>query len=59
MRLIGAVEAGVIDLPHFGNYRKLTEESDFNQLTYADRRKKYRDFGRFIKSARKSIKSLD
>lgn len=51
-----AVEAGEIGREHVESYLKLREESDFNQMTHAERRKKDRDFGRFIKSAKKDLK---
>jgi ribosome biogenesis GTPase len=41
---------------HFENYLKLREESEFYQMSYAEKRKKDRDFGRYIKSAKKDLK---
>lgn len=51
-----AVDCGEISREHFESYRKLSAESDFNQMTHAERRKKDRDFGRFIKSAKKDLR---
>ncbi|NEV61328.1 ribosome small subunit-dependent GTPase A [Thiorhodococcus minor] len=51
-----AVDANEIAREHFESYLKLREESDFNQMTHAERRKKDRDFGRFIKSAKKDLR---
>jgi ribosome biogenesis GTPase len=51
-----AVESGDISPEHFENYLKLRQESAFYQMSYAEKRKKDRDFGRFIKSAKKSFK---
>lgn len=53
-----AVDAGEIGREHFESYLKLREESAFNQMSYAERRKKDRDFGRFIKSVKKDLKDL-
>lgn len=55
--VIEAVESGEISRDHFDNFRKLRDESEFNALTYAEKRKKDRDFGRFIKSVKKDLKT--
>ncbi|EXJ13503.1 ribosome small subunit-dependent GTPase A [Imhoffiella purpurea] len=52
-----AVDSGEIGRAHFENYLKLRQESEFNQMTHAERRKKDRDFGRFIKSVKKDLKT--
>lgn len=54
-----ALEAGTLSRAHFDNFLKLRQESAFNALSYADRRKKDRDFGRFIKSVKKSARGED
>jgi len=51
-----AVESGDISQQHYENYIKLTEESAFYELSYAQRRKKDHDFGKYIKSAKKDLK---
>jgi ribosome biogenesis GTPase len=51
-----AVHSGEISREHFENYLKLREESEFNQMSYAEKRKKDRDFGRYLKSAKKGFK---
>lgn len=53
--VLEAVNSGVISQEHYENYLKLREESEFYQMSYAERRKKDRDFGRFIKSAKKDL----
>ena len=53
--VLEAVNSGEIDRDHYENYLKLREESEFYQMSYAERRKKDRDFGRFIKSAKKDL----
>ncbi|CAG1064791.1 ribosome biogenesis GTPase / thiamine phosphate phosphatase [uncultured bacterium] len=50
-----AVESGEIGREHYENYIKLRKESDFHQLSYAEKRKKDRDFGKYIKSAKKDL----
>ena len=48
-----AVAAGEIDGERYQSYLKLQKETQFHDLSYADRRKKDRDFGRFVKTAKK------
>ena len=54
--VLEAVHSGEISREHFENYLKLREESEFYQMSYAEKRKKDRDFGRYIKSAKKDLK---
>ena len=53
--VLDAVQSGVISQEHYENYLKLRDESAFYQMSYAERRKKDRAFGRFIKSAKKDL----
>jgi len=53
--VIEAVKIGDISQGHYEHYLKLQEESKFNQLSYVEKRKKDRDFGKFIKSAKKNL----
>jgi ribosome biogenesis GTPase len=52
-----AVESGEIGREHYDNYIKLRDESEFYRLSYVEKRKKDRDFGRFIKSAKKDLEN--
>jgi len=54
--VVEAVESGRIRREHYENYIKLRVESGFQQLSYAEKRKKDREFGRYIKSAKKHLK---
>jgi ribosome biogenesis GTPase len=54
--VLHAVQSGEINQEHFDNYLQLGEESEFYQMSYAEKRKKDRDFGRYIKSAKKDLK---
>ena len=54
--VLSALGAGEIDQKHYENYIKLKEESEFYQMSYAEKRKKDRDFGKYIKSAKKDLK---
>lgn len=53
--VLAAVKSGEINREHYENYMKLKQESEFNTMSYADRRKKDRAFGRYIKSAKKDL----
>lgn len=47
------LENGDLNQEHYRNYLKLKKESEFHELSYAEKRKKDRAFGRFIKSSMK------
>jgi ribosome biogenesis GTPase len=51
-----AVISGELDEDRYSSYMKLKKESEYHELSYLDKRKKDRAFGRFIKSAKKQIK---
>lgn len=51
--VLQALETGRISQAHFDNYIKLSAESKFNQMSYAEKRKKDREFGKYIKNAKK------
>ncbi|HYW68695.1 MAG TPA: ribosome small subunit-dependent GTPase A [bacterium] len=51
--LLEAVESGEIGREHLENYLKLRKESEFHQMSHVEKRKKDRDFGKYIKSAKK------
>ncbi len=53
--VLAALAAGAIGREHYDNFVKLTEESAFHELSHAERRKKDRDFGRFLKSAKQDL----
>lgn len=53
--VLEAVDAGGISQDHYENYLKLRQESEFYQMSYAEKRKKDRDFGRFLKSVKKDL----
>jgi ribosome biogenesis GTPase len=53
--VLAALEDGTLSREHYDNFIKLREESDFNQLSHSERRKKDRAFGRFIKNAKKDL----
>lgn len=50
-----AVAAAEVDRVHYENYVKLRKESEFHEMSHAERRKKDRDFGKYLKSAKKDL----
>ncbi len=51
-----AVENGELSEDRYSSYIKLKKESEYYEMSYLDKRKKDKSFGRFIKSAKKQMK---
>jgi ribosome biogenesis GTPase len=51
-----AVERGELSEDRLSNYLKLRKESEYYEMSYIDKRKKDKTFGRFIKSYKKQMK---
>lgn len=54
--VLAAVVAGDISQESLDSFLKLREETAFNDMSYAEKRKKDRDFGRYLKSAKKDLR---
>jgi ribosome biogenesis GTPase len=54
--VLTALERGELSEERYRSYLKLKKESDHHAMSYLDRRKKDRTFGRFIKTAKKQMK---
>ena len=54
--VLAAVHSGAISQQHLENFLKLREESSFNNMSYTEKRRKDKNFGRYIKSAKKDLK---
>jgi ribosome biogenesis GTPase len=54
-----AVECGELDEEKYSNYLKLTRETEYYEMTRLEKRKKDRQFGRFIKKAQEQRKKWD
>jgi ribosome biogenesis GTPase / thiamine phosphate phosphatase len=50
-----AIEEGSLHRAHYQNFIKLRSESEFHDLSYLEKRRKDKAFGRFIKSAKKDL----
>ncbi|MBK6742692.1 MAG: ribosome small subunit-dependent GTPase A [Hydrogenophilales bacterium] len=53
--VLEAVNSGALSRAHYDNFLKLRGESAFHEMSYAEKRKKDRDFGKFIKSVKKDL----
>jgi ribosome biogenesis GTPase len=47
------IESGELNSEHYQSYLKLKAESEFNEVSYVDKRKKGRAFGKHVKSVLK------
>jgi ribosome biogenesis GTPase / thiamine phosphate phosphatase len=54
--VLTAVTNGKLTEERYSSYMKLKKESEYHDMSYVDKRKKDRAFGRFIKSAKKQMK---
>jgi len=54
-----AIERGELNAEHFQNYQKLKKESEFHDLSYADKRQKDRAFGKLVRSVSKTRNKRD
>jgi ribosome biogenesis GTPase len=48
-----AIENGELNPEHYQSYLKLKAESDFNEMSYVDKRKKDKAFGKMVKTVSK------
>jgi ribosome biogenesis GTPase len=48
-----AIEDGELNPEHYQSYLKLKAESDFNEMSYVDKRKKDKAFGKMVKTVLK------
>jgi len=53
--ILAAIESGELSEERYQSYMKLLKESEFNKMSYTERRKKDKDFGRMVKTAMKQI----
>ena len=54
--VIAAVEKGIIEEERYENFLKIQKESAYYEMSYLDKRKKEKTFGKFIKNYKKSIR---
>jgi ribosome biogenesis GTPase len=54
--VLTAINNSVLDKQRYNNYLKMKKESAFNEMTYSEKKKKDKDFGKLIKSTMKDKK---
>jgi len=54
--VLAAIKSGELSEGRYFSYMKLKKESEYHEMSYMDKRKKDRAFGRFIKSTMKQMK---
>jgi ribosome biogenesis GTPase len=54
--ILDAVQTGSLGEARYQSYMKLVKESQFHEMTYVERRKKDKDFGRMVKTAVQQLK---
>lgn len=52
--ILAAIKAGELSEQRYKNYIKMKNESAFNEMSYSEKRKKDKDFGKMVKSVIKS-----
>jgi ribosome biogenesis GTPase len=52
--ILAAIKAGDLSEQRYQNYLKVKKESEFNQMSYLEKRKKDRSFGKLIKTTMKN-----
>ena len=55
--VLAAITNGQLSEARYSSYLKLRKESEHYEMSYLDKRKKERAFGRFMKTAKKSMKT--
>jgi len=55
--VLEAVEKGLLSADRYQNYIKMTKESAYNEMSYLEKRRKDKQFGKLIKSVMKHKKS--
>ncbi len=55
--VLDAVEKGVLSADRYQNYLKMTKESAYNEMSYLEKRKKDKQFGKMVKTVMKHKKS--
>ena len=54
--ILAAIESGGLSEQRYKNYLKMKKESEFNQMSYIEKRKKDKSFGKLIKTTLKNKK---
>ena len=55
--VLKAVDSGELSPERYDNYLKMTKESNYNEMSYLEKRSKDKQFGKHVKAMKKHIKS--
>jgi ribosome biogenesis GTPase len=55
--VLKAVQDGSLSKTHYEDYLKLKKESEYQQMSYVEKRRKDKEFGRYVKSVMKHLKN--
>jgi ribosome biogenesis GTPase / thiamine phosphate phosphatase len=55
--VLDAVEKGLLSMDRYHNYKKMSKESNYNKMSYLEKRKKDKKFGKHCKAVMKHKKS--
>jgi ribosome biogenesis GTPase len=55
--VLKAVRDGSLSKTHYEDYLKLKKESEYQQMSYVEKRRKDKEFGRYVKSVMKNLKN--
>jgi ribosome biogenesis GTPase len=56
--VLEAVESGEISEERYNNFIKIYKESQYNEMSYLDKREKDKKFGKYVRSVMKDIKKI-
>jgi len=56
--VLKAVERGEISEERYNNFIKIYKESQYNEMSYLDKREKDKKFGKYVRSVKKDIKKI-
>jgi len=56
--VLEAVEKGELSAERYQNYLKIRRESEYHKMSYLEKRKKDKKFGKFIKKQKKILKKI-
>ena len=54
--VLGALESGELNPAHYENYVKIRKESAFHEMSQLERRRRDKNFGRLVKSVKKTMR---
>jgi ribosome biogenesis GTPase / thiamine phosphate phosphatase len=54
--VLAAIAGGELGRERYAGYLKLRKESDYHEMSYLEKRRKDREFGRFVKKVKKDMK---